>query len=123
MRALRVEQKTVPPFLFSFEKMAMRDALRTEYGAKLFAESLFDVLHGKGDLKSRFVPYIVAFGELPRKQSRVLSWPNLTFFPFIAQPTKHIIMKPSAMKLAAAELKYDLEYSSKPTFTTYRNLL
>lgn len=32
-------------------------------------------------------------------------------------------MKPSAMKLAAVELKYDLEYSSKPTFTTYRNLL
>lgn len=122
-RALRVEQKTVPPFLFSFEKMAMRDALRTEAGARLFAEGLYNLLHGRGDLRSRFVEYIVAFADLPRKQSRVLSWPNLTFFPFIAQPTKHIIMKPSAMKFAAAELKWDLEYSAQPTYTTYRRLL
>lgn len=122
-RALLVEQKTVPPFLFSFEKMALRDALHTEYGAKSFAESLYELLHGKEDLRDRFIQYIVAFEDLPRKKSRVLSWPNLTFFPFIAQPTKHIIMKPSAMKFAAAELKYDLEYSSKPTFTTYKRLL
>lgn len=122
-RALRVEQKTVPPFLFSFEKMALRDALRTGNGAELFAESLFTLLHGQGDKKSRFIQWIVAFGELPRKQSRVLSWPNLTFFPFIAQPTKHIILKPSAMVTAAAELGYDLEYSSKPSYTTYENLL
>lgn len=122
-RALRVEQKTVPPFLFSFEKMALRDALRTEFGAKLFAEGLFNLLHGEDDLRSRYVAWIIAVGELPRKQSRVLSWPNLTFFPFIAQPDKFIIMKPSAMKVAAAELKYDLEYSSKPSWTTYKNLL
>jgi hypothetical protein len=122
-RALRVEQKTVPPFLFSFEKMALRDALRTEYGAETFSKALFNLLHGRDDLRSRFIEWIVAVGDLPRKQSRVLSWPNLTFFPFIAQPKKHIIMKPSAMRVAAAELGYDLEYSSKPSFTTYDRLL
>jgi hypothetical protein len=122
-RALRVEQKTVPPFLFSFEKMALRDAVRTEYGAQLFSEGLFELLHGTGNLQNRFIQWIVAVGGLPRKQSRVLSWPNLTFFPFIAQPTKHIILKPSAMRVAAAELRYDLDYSSKPSFTTYASLL
>lgn len=122
-RALRVEQRTVPPFLFSFEKMALRDALRTEYGAKLFSEGLFELLHGQGDLQSRFIQWIVAVGDLPRKKSRVASWPNLTFFPFIAQPNKHIILKPSAMKIAAAELGYDLEYSSTPSFLTYQRLL
>lgn len=122
-RALRVEQKTSPPFLFSFEKMALRDGLRTTAGAATFAEGLFNLLHGKGELKGRFVQWIVAVRDLPRKQSRVLSWPNLTFFPFIAQPNKHIIMKPSAMKTAAAELGYDLEYSSTPTFTAYSKLL
>lgn len=122
-RALRVEQKTVPPFLFSFEKMALRDALRTTDGARTFAEGLYTLLHGKGDRRSRFVQWIVAVGDLPRKQSRVLSWPNLTFFPFIAQPTKHIILKPSAMILAASELGYDLDYSSKPSYTTYESLM
>lgn len=122
-RALRVEQRTVPPFLFSFEKMALRDALRTIDGAEPFSEALFNLLHGKDDLRSRFIEWIVAFGELPQKKSRVLSWPNLTFFPFIAQPTKHIILKPSAMRVAAAELEYDFEYSSKPSFMTYQSLL
>ncbi len=122
-RALRVEQKTVPPFLFSFEKMALRDALRTERGARTFAEALFILLHGKGSLSSRFVQWIFTFAELPRKQSRVLSWPNLTFFPFIAQPKKHIILKPSAMNVAAAELGFDFEYHSKPSFKTYEDLL
>jgi hypothetical protein len=122
-RALRVEQKTVPPFLFSFEKMALRDALRSDRGARIFAEALSTLLHGKGALKDRFIQWIVAVGDLPRKQSRVLSWPNLTFFPFIAQPTKHIILKPSAMRIAAAELEFDLDYSSKPSFTTYQRLL
>lgn len=122
-RALRVEQKTVPPFLFSFEKMALRDALRGEEGARLFSQGLFALLHGPGDLRSRFIQWIVDFGELPRKKARVLSWPNLTFFPFIAQPGKHIILKPSAMTVAAAELGYDLEYSAKPSFATYDSLL
>lgn len=122
-RALKVEQKTVPPFLFSFEKMALRDAVRTEYGAKLFAEGLYNLLHGNNSLKNRFVEWIVAVGSLPRLKSRVLSWPNLTFFPFIAQPKKHIILKPTAMRVAAAELGYAFEYSSSPTFTTYKSLL
>src|SRR4030095_8564471 len=52
-RALRVEQKTVPPFLFSFEKMALRDALRTVDGACLFADGLFNLLHGPDDLRAR----------------------------------------------------------------------
>jgi hypothetical protein len=122
-RAMRVESRTKPPFLFSFEKMAIRDAVREREGARQFSEGLFELLHGTDPLQERFISWIVTVAQLPRKQSRVLSWPNLTYFPFIAQPTKHIIMKPSAMKVAAAELGYDLEYSSQPTWTTYKNLL
>ncbi|MCC7527208.1 MAG: hypothetical protein IT342_01725 [Candidatus Melainabacteria bacterium] len=120
-RALRVEAKT--NFLFSFEKMALRDGVKTREGAKTFSEGLFQLLHEGGSLRERFVQWIVSVGELPRKKSRVLSWPVLTLFPFIAQPTKHIIMKPTAMQNAAFELGYDLDYSSKPNFHTYERLL
>lgn len=120
-RALQVEAKT--NFLFSFEKMALRDALNMGDGAKTFAEGLHTLLYEKAPLREQFVQWIVSVSQLPRKKSRVLSWPVLTFFPFIAQPSKHIIMKPSAMKLAAEELGFDLEYSSKPSFTTYERLL
>ncbi len=120
-RALRVEAKT--NFLFSFEKMALRDGVKIREGARTFSEGLFQLLHERGPLKERFVQWIISVGELPRKKSRVLSWPVLTLFPFIAQPSKHIIMKPTAMINASFELGYDLDYSSKPNFTTYERLL
>lgn len=120
-KALAVESKCT--FLFSFEKMALRDALRTGNGARIFAEGLYNLLHGSGPLQQRFVEWIVAVSELPRRQSRVLSWPITTFFPYIAQPKQHMIMKPTAMRTAAADLGFDLEYSSKPSFTTYSRLL
>lgn len=120
-RALQVESRCT--FLFSFEKMALRDALHTTSGAKTFAEGLYNLLHGTGDLRPRFIEWIVSVSELPRKQSRVLSWPILTFFPYIAQPKQHMIMKPKAMLAAAEALHFDLEYSSKPSFKTYERLL
>jgi hypothetical protein len=65
----------------------------------------------------------VTVADLPRVKSRVLSWPILTVFPYLAQPKKHMIMKPSAMRFAAGELGYDLDYSSKPTYRTYERLV
>jgi len=120
-RAMQVESKC--NFLFSFEKMALRDGVRSREGARTFSEGLFQLLHGKGGSKERFVSWIVAVSELPRKKSRVLSWPVLTFFPFIAQPDKHIIMKPMGMRAAARELGYQLDYSSTPNYRGYESLL
>jgi hypothetical protein len=120
-RALQVESRCT--FLFSFEKMALRDALRTTHGAASFSEGLYNLLHGSNDLRSRFIEWIMAVADLPRKQSRVLSWPILTFFPYIAQPKQHMIMKPTAMRIAAEELGFDLQYSSKPSWSTYERLL
>src|SRR3954469_18963389 len=52
-RAVRVEQSTRYSMLFSFEKMALRDALKSEAGARTFAEGLYDLLHGTGSLERR----------------------------------------------------------------------
>lgn len=120
-RALQVESRC--NFLFSFEKMALRDALRTDDGARIFSEGLYDLLHGEGSLKERLISWIVSVNELPRKKSRVASWPIVTFFPFIAQPDRFIILKPTAMRVAAEELRFDFDYSSKPSFRTYESLL
>ena len=42
--AIRIESRT--NLLFSFEKMALRDAVRSPAGAKAFALALFDFLYG-----------------------------------------------------------------------------
>src|SRR5688572_17761317 len=42
--AIRIESRT--NLLFSFEKMALRDAVKSSEGAEAFARGLFDFLHG-----------------------------------------------------------------------------
>src|SRR5438128_4185307 len=50
--AIRIESRT--NLLFSFEKMALRDAVRSPAGAKAFARALFDFLHGPEPMDLRF---------------------------------------------------------------------
>src|SRR6478672_227747 len=51
-RAIRIESRT--NLLFSFEKMALRDAVRTPEGAGAMARGLYDLLHGAGRIRDRF---------------------------------------------------------------------
>ena len=46
--AVRVESRVRHAMLFSFEKMALRDAVRSAQGAEVFARGLYDFLHGSG---------------------------------------------------------------------------
>lgn len=119
--AARIESRT--NLLFSFEKMAFRDAVKTDEGAKIFAKGLFDLLHGKGDDESKFEKWCGAVGRLPRKQTRVLTHPVVTIFPFIAAPHKHIFLKPMVTKKAAAVCGVDFAYESRPSWQVYSQLL
>jgi hypothetical protein len=109
--------------LFSFEKMALRDAVRSEAGAKIFAQGLFDFLHGKAELEQRFEEWVRAIEQLPRKQTRVLTWPLATVFGFIAQPKHHIFLKPNTTKEAARKLGLPFDYRSRPNWPTYQSYL
>ena len=44
--AVAIESRT--NLLFSFEKMAVRDAIKAESGAEIFSNGLFDWLYGRG---------------------------------------------------------------------------
>ena len=119
--ATRIESRT--NLLFSFEKMAFRDAVREPEGAKIFAESLFELLHGRGSFQSRFENWCDAVGKLPRKQTRVLTHPVVTVFPFIAAPERHNFLKPNVTKRAAEVYGYDFEYETQPSWKVYSSLL
>ncbi len=116
-RAARIEGKT--NLLFSFEKMALRDAVKSPEGAEAFARGLYDFLHGK----QSFEQWVEVVGGLPRKQTRVLTWPLVTVFPFLAQPERHIFLKPNVTRVAAGEYGVELDYRSKPNLETYASLL
>ena len=121
--ALRVEQRSRHSMIFSFEKMALRDAVRTEGGAEAFARGLFELLHGTGAPQHRFEHWLDTVAGLPRKQTRVLTWPIVTVFGFIAQPDRHIFFKPSVTKAAAAFYDHPLPYTSHPSWEVYAALL
>jgi hypothetical protein len=120
-QAVRIESKT--NLLFSFEKMALRGAVRDPEGAKLFSQSLFKLLYGRGGLNSRFDQWITAIGHLPRRQTRVLTWPLATVFGFIARPDEHFFFKPTVTREAARGYSVELPYASRPSWPIYRSLL
>src|SRR6185295_18042728 len=119
--ALRIEART--NLLFSFEKMALRDAVRSASGARRFAEGLYAWLHGRGSVQARFDTWCEAIAGLPRRQTRVLTWPVVTVFGFLAQPDRHIFLKPNVTRLAAVRYGFDFHYRSRPNWTTYAELL
>jgi hypothetical protein len=120
-RAIRIESRT--NLLFSFEKMALRDAVRTAAGARAFVRGLYDFLHGSGGAQERFERWCETVASLPRRQTRVLTWPVVTVFPFLAQPDQHIFLKPNVTRVAAAQYGFDFAYRSTPNWRTYASLL
>ena len=120
-RAVRIEART--NLLFSFEKMALRDAVKSEAGASAFAEGLYEFLYGAGNAERKFERWCETVAGLPRRQTRVLTWPLVTVFGFIAQPDEHIFLKPNVTRAAAREYGFDFQYKSRPSWDTYASLL
>ena len=122
-RAVSVEQRARHSMLFSFEKMALRDAVRSPAGARTFAEGLYDFLHGAGGLPVRFGRWVEAVASLPRRQTRVLTWPMVTVWGFLAQPSIHFFLKPMVTRRAAEKYGAVLLYKPRPNWETYASVL
>ena len=120
-RAVRIESRT--NLLFSFEKMALRDAVKSPRGARAFAEGLFDLLYADAPLDARFQRWVEVVAGLPRRQTRVLTWPVVTVFGMIARPDEQIFLKPNVTRRAAQEYAFDFRYASRPNWDTYASLL
>jgi len=121
-RAVRVEQQSRHSMIFSFEKMALRDAVKTAPGARAFARGLYDLLHGAKSDGDRFEEWCEVVAALPRRKTRVLTWPLVTVFGFIAQPDRHLFLKPMVTRAAAGKYGFDFEYQSRPNWETYKSL-
>ena len=122
-RAVRVEQRSLYSMIFSFEKMALRDAVKSRDGAQAFAEGLYQFLHGSAAIERRFDRWVKVVADLPRKQTRVLTWPLVTVWGFVAQPGVHMFLKPNVTRAAAQAYGFDFQYQSRPGWNIYAGLL
>jgi hypothetical protein len=103
--------------------MALRDAVRTPSGARAFAEGLYALVYGAGSTARRFEAWCELIGGLPRRQTRVLTWPVVTVFPFLALPDEHFFFKPGVTRRAAEAYGSELPYASRPSWTVYAAVL
>jgi hypothetical protein len=120
-RAIRIESRT--NLLFSFEKMALRDAVRGPAGARAFAAGLYRLVYGTGSDAERFEEWGDVVAGLPRRQTRVLTWPVVTVFGFLALPRLHFFVKPKVTRAAAGAYEHALAYASRPSWRVYAKIL
>lgn len=121
LTAVRIESRT--NLLFSFEKMALRDAVKSASGARSFSVGLYEYVYGPNSIEDRFNEFSNVVASLPRKQTRVHTWPLQTVFGFIVNPQEHIFLKPRVTQIAAEKYQFDFIYHSRPDWETYKSLL
>ena len=106
-----------------FEIMAMHDGLKTPEAAGRLLDGLLAFLDAPAP--RTFAAFAEAVGALPAPAagSRVLTWPNVTIAPFLADPDRFIVTKPEITKQAAGRMAIDLLYSSAVKWDTYQRVL
>jgi hypothetical protein len=119
-RAVGIEGRT--NLLFSFEKMALRDALRRPSCARIFAKALLELVEAGGEIEA-FASWCKALRNVARDEPRISTWPVATVFGFLAHPNVHVFLKPRVTRRAAALYDFPFVYASKPNLETYESLL
>jgi hypothetical protein len=105
------------------ELIALGDAFKDAAAAHAMAKaSVRFVDHPDA---TAFNDLVDAVERLPMKPggSRVLSWPVVSLFPFLADPTAHMFLKPMQTQKTADSFMFDLLYDSRPNWRTYECLL
>ena len=122
-RALAVSSKV--NLLSPYENMAFHDALQDRNAATKYFRALFNLLDSDKISRDVFDPYVDAVQQLPREEgkARVTTWPVATLLPFLAQPDRHMFLKPGVTAEAAESLAFDLNYDSQLSWKTYESLL
>ena len=90
-------------------RCAMR--CKSPAGAQAFATGLYDFFTGRGSDETGSRRWCEAVADLPRRQTRVLTWPLVTVFGFIAEPDTHIFLKPTVTRVAAKTYGFDFQYA------------
>jgi hypothetical protein len=105
-----------------FEKGAFGDALVGGDETRRYFRTLFKML-GDGPSEVTVTPYFDAIENLPQPKGRVATWPIATLMPALAQPDKHMFLKPEITQEAEERLGFHLSYKSHPNWLTYKKLL
>lgn len=102
-RALQIANAT--NLIFPNEKMALKDGLRTEVLQERFAQSLYNMVYGSGDVEPRFMAFSSALEE-----AEAAKWTIASYFPFIFDPQRYMFVKPTITQHAAELCGFEINY-------------
>jgi hypothetical protein len=102
------------------EQEVLEEALEPGDVANDFIEALFGYLSVPSPARARFEKLCAASNGLGAPSD--VSWPLATMFPFIAVPTRQMVLVPRSTTGAASRLGCDLQYQAAPSWATYVRL-
>jgi hypothetical protein len=106
-----------------FEVNASHDGLKVpEAGAKLL-DALLGFIDAPGPDTFHRLTVAVAALPVPAEGSRVLTWPNVTVLPFLADPTRFMVSKPEIFRQIAARMDVELSSSTMVKWDSYARVL
>jgi hypothetical protein len=118
-RALRVGRH-VTSVRGTVEQEALEEALEPTDVTLAFFRAVFGLLSLPSPARARFEKLFRASGALGVAPD--LIWVTTTLFPFLADPSRHVLLLPRSTCGAAARLGCDLRFKPAPNWTTYNAL-
>ena len=105
-----------------FEIMAACHGFKDGVAAARVLEAALDFVDSPSS--GTFEGLTAAIGGLPTaaRGSRVLTWPNVTILPFLADPSRFMVLKPGVAQQMAARMGFDLLYSASSKWHCYEAL-
>lgn len=105
------------------ELIGLGDAFKDEQAAQDFAAAILK-LADEGTERA-FAGVVKATFRLPAAtgRARVLTWPVVTLLPFLANPERHMFLKPRQTRKIAEAFSFNLLYDARPNWATYNRLL
>jgi hypothetical protein len=105
-----------------FERMAACHGLEDGAAAARVLEATLDFLDSPASTTFESLTHAVGSLPTPPRVSRVLTWPNVTILPFLADPSRFMVMKPGVAQQMASRMGFDLRYSTSPKWQCYEAL-
>ncbi len=110
------------PVLSRFEKLAFKNYINEIDTHEPLSLALYDLLYHFDE--SAFERMVNVLGMyIKDKEMNVLKWPMITFFNVSIDPKNYILVKPKTVKATAKGLGIDVEYTPRPNYRTYINVL
>jgi hypothetical protein len=118
-RALRVGRhvNTIPG---AVDEEILKEALEPGDVVEAFFGALFGFVSAPSPARPRLEKLFAATDALGVEPELV--WPMATLFPFVADPSRHMLLLPRSACGAAARLGCDLRYKPAPNWVTYNAL-